>query len=178
MLYLLGCALIFSDQLDERHFLASPAQLTGAAGVAAALVAAALLVGRRPAPTGERRVPRPVPLGVGAFVTASVFFGTPETWLGVVLDVVVLAAAAVAVAHWSRQRGWWSAHRFALAAGALLTYAWGGFVLTALIEPGDPVRWAGNAVFAVAAVALLAVVGRRIGGRVDRRVGADRPAGR
>ena len=35
-------------------------------------------------------------------------------------------------------------HRFALAAAALLTYAWSGFVLTALLEPDDPVRWIGN----------------------------------
>jgi hypothetical protein len=40
------------------------------------------------------------------------------------------------------------------AAGALLTYAWAGFALTALFEPNDPVRWYGNAGFAAGAVAL------------------------
>jgi hypothetical protein len=43
----------------------------------------------------------------------------------------------------------------------LLTYAWLGFVLTRLTEPGDAVRWAGNAALAAGAVALVAAVALR-----------------
>jgi len=51
--------------------------------------------------------------------------------------------------------------RLALAGGALLTYAWGGFVLSFLVGRTAPVHDLGNAFFAAAAVALLAVAARR-----------------
>ena len=60
----------------------------------------------------------------------------------------------------SRRTGWHPAHRVALAAGALLTYAWAGFLITALKHGGDPVAFAGNGVFAVAAMVLGGVAAR------------------
>lgn len=53
-------------------------------------------------------------------------------------------------------------HRLALAGGALLTYAWGGFLLSFLLGRTDPVHYLGNAVLAAAAVALLTVTVRRL----------------
>jgi hypothetical protein len=81
--------------------------------------------------------------------------------------VALLGLAAVLVAGWSRRPGWTVRHQFALVAGALLTYAWGGFVLTSLMGPGDPVRWAGNMVFAVLAVLLLVAVAAKLKGSRD-----------
>jgi hypothetical protein len=43
-----------------------------------------------------------------------------------------------------------------------LTYAWGGFALTALMRPDDTVARIGNVVFALIAVALLAVTARSV----------------
>jgi hypothetical protein len=39
-------------------------------------------------------------------------------------------------------------------------------VLTLLVEPGDPVRWAGNIVFAAVALALVIAARQRIRGSV------------
>lgn len=114
-------------------------------------------------------MPRPGLLGVGAFVGTSAFFARPETWLGVGLGVALIVVACLLIARWARRAAWTGRHRFALAAGTLLTYAWGGFVLTALLGPRDPVRWIGNAVFAALAVALLLLIAHPRGRR-ERRV--------
>jgi hypothetical protein len=175
-LYLFGCYLIFSALRDSEGFLATPAQRIGAATVAAALIVAAFATGRRRPATGKSSVPRPWVLGVGTFVVSSAFFARPENWLGgVVVGVTLLAVAAVLVARWSGRRDWTARHRFALVAGALPTYAWGGFVLTWLMGPQDPVRWAGNVVFAVLAAALLVVTGR-VSAATSCRVAADAPS--
>jgi formate hydrogenlyase subunit 3/multisubunit Na+/H+ antiporter MnhD subunit len=44
ILYLIGCWIIFSDVLNREEFLASSTQMTGAAGVALALIILAFLV--------------------------------------------------------------------------------------------------------------------------------------
>ena len=160
-LYLSGCYLIFSELRDSEGFLATPAQRTGAATVAVALIVAAFMTRRRGSHRAGGGVPRPWVLGVGTFVLSSAFFARPENWLGgVVVGVTLLAVAAVLGARWSGRREWTARHRFALVAGALPTYAWGGFVLTGMMGPQDPVRWAGNVVFAVIAAVLLVVTGR------------------
>jgi len=91
-----------------------------------------------------------------------VFLLRPETWLGVVMGLLLVGFAAAALVRLGRQRRWTLRHRFAVVAGGLLTYAWLGFVLTGLFEPGDPVRWAGNVAFAIVAVVLLLVTGRTV----------------
>jgi hypothetical protein len=53
-------------------------------------------------------------------------------------------------------------HSPGVAAGTLLTYAWAGFALTALIRPDDRVAWIGNVLFALAAVALVVVTAKRV----------------
>jgi hypothetical protein len=75
----------------------------------------------------------------------------------------LIGVTAVLVLCWAGSEAWTVRSRFAVAGGALLTYAWGGFVLTGLAGPDDPVRWAGNVIFALAAVGLLVVTARRVG---------------
>jgi hypothetical protein len=84
-------------------------------------------------------------------------FLVPLPWR---LGVAVVAAGLVA--RWSRRAGWGHRHRLALAGGALLTYAWGGFLLSFLLGRTDPIHYLGNAVLAAAAVALLTVTVRRL----------------
>lgn len=156
-----GLRIIFSDLYETEGFLATPAQLTGAATVAALLVLAAFLTRRPRARVGAvagdaGRPPRPWLVAAGGFVVSGVFVARPETWGGVGFGLALLPLAALTVSTLARRPQWTQAHRVALAGGVLLTYAWLGFVLTALLEPGDPVRWWGNALFAAAAVALLA----------------------
>jgi hypothetical protein len=157
--YVFGCWIIFDDMRTTEHFMARPAQRIAAAAVASALIVLGLALRRSPG-AGQRQPPPPWLLGVGTFVMSGAFFARPETWFGVGFGIALLVVAAVLVGVWSRQAGWTVRHQFALVAGALPTYAWGGFVLTWLLEPDDPVRWIGNAVFALAAGALLLVVHR------------------
>ncbi|HEY2765092.1 MAG TPA: hypothetical protein VGJ13_13970 [Pseudonocardiaceae bacterium] len=66
------------------------------------------------------------------------------------------------VTVWSRRTGWAAAHRLALAAGALLTYAWYSFPATPVLGAKGIPDLVGNTLFALATVALLAVAVRRV----------------
>ncbi|WP_432979015.1 hypothetical protein [Dactylosporangium sp. CA-233914] len=157
LLYLFGSWIIYAEIRDSEHFVAGPAQRIGTAAAALLLIALAFLARRR------RRPAWPAPgvwlTGVIAFVAGSVFFARPQSWAGFWFGIAWLAAGAVWLAGTRLEQR----HVMALAAGALLTYAWGGFALTALLEPGDPVRWWGNAGFAAGAVALVAAGALRRG---------------
>nr|WP_246248230.1 hypothetical protein [Micromonospora maritima] len=59
LLWLGGSLLVFADDGGRKNFLASPAQLAVATGVALALVAAALLRHRHAGPSPVTRTPRP-----------------------------------------------------------------------------------------------------------------------
>ncbi|MET7423107.1 hypothetical protein [Dactylosporangium sp. NPDC005555] len=159
LLYVWGLWIIFRELYESEGFLATPAQRTGAAVVAALLVAAAFVT-RRPTACGPALpggwVPRPWLAGAGGFVLSGVFVARPESWTGVWMGAALLLLAAVVVSALARRPQWTQGHHVAFAGGVLLTYAWLGFVLTWLMDPGDPVRWWGNAGFALAAVALLA----------------------
>ncbi|MDG6108082.1 hypothetical protein Daura_45590 [Dactylosporangium aurantiacum] len=179
--------IVFRELYESEGFLATPAQLTGAAVVAALLAAAAFLTRRRTAGAGRTGdggagddaavdgdagegggwVPRPWLAGVCGFVLSGVFVARPESWAGVWTGAALLCLAAVVVPVFARRPRWTQGHHLAFAGGVLLTYAWLGFVLTWLLEPGDPVRWWGNALFAAVAVALLA--GCRRVTRADRQ---------
>jgi hypothetical protein len=166
LFYLLGCYIIFADQQATQHFLASPWQLGGAAIAALVLIGAAFVFGTASAASSEAgSVPGPWRLGFGAFVAASLFVAQPENWYGVIVSLVTLGLAGSTLARWSRRQGWSIWHSFAVVAGVLLTYAWLGFVLTSLYRDRDTVAWIGNAVFALAAIMLLAMTAKAIRAR-------------
>ncbi len=160
--YLLGGLLIRSGSRATGNYRTSVAQLVGTVLVALALILAALYVGRS-TPTSVRpwAAPRPLLVGAGAFILSSLFIAVPEDWLGVALAVVLLIAASVVVAGLSRLAGWRDRHRLAVAGGALLTYAWAAFVVAEMRGNTDAVNLAGNVIFAVGALSLLAVAMRR-----------------
>lgn len=165
VLYLIGCWIIFQELQTTEEFLASPAQMIGTAITALALIIIAFAIKQklRQATSSSRSVPKPWMFGVGTFVVASVFFARPENWLGgVIMGIVLLGIVSLIVSYWSRQQSWSIMHQFALVAGTLLTYAWGGFALTSLIRPDDIVAWTGNMVFALIAIMLLVVTAKRI----------------
>ncbi|MFF5234190.1 hypothetical protein [Dactylosporangium sp. NPDC000521] len=160
--YMGGLWIIFKELHDSSGFLATPAQLTGAAVVAALLVVAAFLTrrpGARPA-VRDGWVPGTWLVGAGGFVLSGAFVARPESWAGVWIGAALLALAAAVVSRLARSPQWTQGRHIALVGGVLLTYAWLGFVLTWLTRPDDPVRWWGNAGFALAAVALLTWCGR------------------
>lgn len=179
-LYLCGCYLVYRLVDLTENFLATPTQLAGAATVAAILIVLAFAIKPRRAALADRVVPRPWLLGLITFILASLHAARSETWGGVALGIALVIVATLLIRHWSRQRGWWAMHQVALVGAALLTYAWLGFVLTLLTTPGDMVRWAGNGVFALAALALLALTARAVGRErpaADARVPAGLPTG-
>lgn len=155
LLYAAGCWIIHREIRAGERFQATPAQTVAAAAVAALLIALSFLPRRTAEPAWP--APNPTVTAVVAFLATTVFFARPESWAGFCFGVGWLAAGAV----WLAGTRWSARHRTALAAGALLTYAWAGFALTALTEPGDPVRWWGNAGFAAGAVALVVLCLRR-----------------
>jgi hypothetical protein len=164
ILYLIGCAIVFNFIYADGKFLASPVQLIGVTIVALALIVIAFVIKKKEclAVPSARPVPKPWPLGVGTFVVASIFFAKSESWTGVIVGIFILCIVSLLVAHWSQQQGWSLQHQFALVAGALLTYAWGGFVMTALLWPDDSIAWIGNVLFALIAIVLLIVTAKRI----------------
>lgn len=163
VLFLFGAFAIFRWAVRTEDFLPSVPQMLATAAVVSALIAAAFAVGRAPATPVLRRAPRPWLVGVVSFVASSLFAAKSEDWPGVAFGLLLIAAVAGLVIRWSRRDGWGAVHRLALAGGALLTYAWLGFVLSALIlGRTGAVDLIGNAVFAAGAVALLAAAARTV----------------
>jgi hypothetical protein len=165
--YALGAGLVFWGNYAEERFLASPGQLAGIGVVIAALVAAGFGLRTRALPPLEGRAPPARGAGIAALAGTSAYWAplvlvTAEwyEWAGVVVWLVVAAAGGVLVSRWSRRAGWDQRHRFALAAGAALTYVWTAFPLRP--EAGGPLGTdlLSNAVFGGVAVALLLWAGR------------------
>jgi hypothetical protein len=72
--------------------------------------------------------------------------------------VLGLEVASIGVVHaWSKRRGWGKAQQLALAAGALVTYAWTAFPQTPMVSATPTQDLVGNAVFALAALALVSI---------------------
>ena len=162
VLFLLGATAIFRWAQRTEQFLPSVPQMITAAAVVVALIVAAFVVGRVPGPSTDRPAPNPWLVGAVAFVASSLFFAKSENWLGVAFGLLLVAAMTGLVTRWSRRKGWSAAHRLALAGGALLTYAWGGFVLAALLGHTGTVDLIGQVVLAAGAVALLAAAIRTV----------------
>jgi hypothetical protein len=161
VVYLLGGLLVLNWSRRTGNYVTSPAQLAGTALVVAVLVVIAFRLGRTPAGTGATPAPRPLAVGVGAFVASSLFSLAPETWPGVAVAAVLLLVTAAVVVRWSRRADWDDRHRLALAGGVLPTYVWLAFVVASLEGHTDPLSLAGIVVFAAVAFALLLVAVRR-----------------
>lgn len=169
-LYVFGGAIIFADLQATEQFRASPLQIGVAAAIALVLVAAAFLRAGRTFGAG-RRPPRPLLVGAASLVGTGLLKDLHPSWIGVVFGLGLLALGAWAVTLWSADAGWSPRHRLALAGGALLSHAWGGFWLA----PWNPVPASlgllSDLAFALAALALIAVAA----GRVATPAVASRP---
>ena len=176
LLFVSGAALNFHFTYKQERFLASPAQLAVTSGVVAAVVVAALQV-RDARPSLERAAPGPLWVGAFSFLASSVFLMGAwflAGWPLVIAYLALYAGVTTAIVRWSRGRGWGAAHRLALAAGALLTYAWHSFVEIPVLGSKGVVDLIGNAVFAAGAVVLLAAAARRLQASVNRISAASR----
>lgn len=168
LVYAGGAVLVFFGNYSEEHFLASPAQIGGVGLVIVLLVVLAFRV-RQSRPPIDGEAPSPWLVGALALLGTSTYWA-PSTlitagwyeWIGVVVWCVLVAAGVLAVSRWSRQHGWGDRHRFALAAGAVLTYAWTAFPTRPESGGSETADLIGNAVFAAVAVAVLLLAARRL----------------
>jgi hypothetical protein len=175
MLFVLGAAANTAIGFHTDHFLASPAQFATSAAVVVLLVASAFLRYQLvaasvsdpadPASLGPAQsVPSPWFFFAIALAAGSAILVVPKSWgwwaAAIILGLELGVAALVLVL--SRRSGWRRAHQLALAAGAALSYAWHAFFEPPVLGgTGLDVR-AGNAVFALGAVLLIAFAARRL----------------
>ncbi len=167
VLYVLGAVLVFWGNYTVERFIASPAQLAGIGVVIIALVIVAFGIRSRRLPPLGGDAPSPLLVGVTGMVATSAYWGPAVLvtagwyeWVGVAVWCLVVAAGVPVVSRWSRQRGWSARHRFALAAGATLTYVWTAFPVRPESGGSLTVDLIGNAVFGTVAVVLLTLAGR------------------
>lgn len=168
--YVCASLVVHRYTVRTEHFEASAGQLVGASTVVVASVVLAFLVGRRPRPRVERRVP-PVWLA-GVFAAVALHLGDmlPQTWVAVTATVVPTAALAVLVGRWSRSTRWGAGHVLALAAGALLAQAAGAFFTDPLGDVDLVRKFAHNTILALGVLGLVTAGGVAIRrGRVSAR---------
>jgi hypothetical protein len=177
---LLVSGVVFGFGAVLVHFVGGQGYQLSAGQVALSLVLVAVLVAVAflippyrgiPAPD-PHQAPNPWVAGGTAFVLTSAFMAITRLAYTLKLPAAVLilvylmlyGLAVFAVWRWSRRIGWSAEHRFALAAGALLTYAWYGFVQA----PHDILDLIGQVIFALVALGLLILASRQV--RTDKSV--------
>jgi hypothetical protein len=166
VLFLLGAGAVtlISIRQDHSHFMASVPQFISAGVIAMTLIAAAFRLPRTAAPILAGTVPNPWLVGAAALAAGSLFLVVPPDW-GWWAFAACLAldlGAIVAIWAWSRHSGWNGSHRLALAAGAVLAYAWHAFVQTPVVPGTAGSTRIGNAVFALGAVILISCAARKL----------------
>ena len=95
-------------------------------------------------------------------MACSLYMLLPEDWSGVVVEIGLLVVMTVLMMWWSQCEGWGNTHRLGLAGGALLTYAWVGFILKPVMKGEfDLVDLTGNAIFAAGAILVLLIAAHK-----------------
>lgn len=172
VLFAIGLVVMAATTYAQYAFVASVGQLVGVAVVVVALVVLAVVLGHRRAGSAHLagRVPSAWVLGLLSLVVTSGVTGAwylakdiMSPWLYVALVLVAYVVGIRLVARWARLSGWVTAHKLALVAGALLTYAWEGFVTSHMVVPTTPtISAVSHVVFALGAGALLAAATVRV----------------
>jgi hypothetical protein len=160
--FVLGVVVVMWGSYNDEHFFAAPAQLIATAVAIVALVAVAFRI--RPRASLGGATPKPWIVGVVAFAAASLFLNTVDLpgWWSAVAAATLLAVTITVMSRWCRQHGWGREHRLALAAGAILTYAWVGFGMTPETAAKTTGDYVVNTLLALGSVALVALAARRL----------------
>jgi hypothetical protein len=121
---------------------------------------------REPARTTGRTAPSPWLVLVTTLAAGGLLMGARgdriNPWIGTSMLIAAIVLAVLALGIWSRFAEWGAWHRFAAAAGGLLTYAWHGFTMEPFAGGGRVLTPVSHVVFALAAVALLYFCARSI----------------
>jgi hypothetical protein len=165
--YIGASVMVLNWHLTTEDSHATAAQLTGASLVALALIAGAVLLGRRP----RAGVAGPAPSLPRTFLLllplAALSAFAPQTWLGTAMTAAAFAVAAVLVGRLSRRQGWSPTHVAVVAALPLLATAALAFTYYPLVGDVDAAaKYAHNAV-------MLAIV---LGATALAMLRRDRPA--
>jgi len=170
VLFILGALASIAITLKEDPFVASGVQLLTAGLICAGVIVAAFRLprGRRSPAHAGRSAPGVWWTGAAALCAGSIFLMIPRqwAWTAVGLYVLLYLAMIALVRYWSRSAGWSRLHRLALAGGAALAYAWHAFLQTPAVGTGGTVDRVGNAIFAMALIAVLWIAARRNVARV------------
>jgi pimeloyl-ACP methyl ester carboxylesterase len=167
LLFVFGIVASTFISIVTYQFVASTPQLLAVVITVLSLIgAAAALGGKIPTLALARgwRVPHALIVGVLSLVATSLFRLLPRQGNAVLYVVAVLLLEVVVgllVFVWATLPAWTDAHRLALGAGALATYAWLAFRQTPMQATGVQDA-AGNVVLAAGAVLLIAVAAMQI----------------
>lgn len=172
LLFVVGAAATLAMSYASDHFLAPWPTLVVVLLIVTALVVTALRLPRAGNPGHDTQ---PAPSGwlvlVLTLVAGAVFMLGSKVlpiWPAVAVAIVEYIAVAWAILAWSRRTGWDGRHRLALAAGAVVTYAWNAFTMRPVLGDGPVITPVSHVVFALAALALLVIEVRRLPKPADR----------
>ena len=163
LVFVVGSAASFGIGFKQNHFIASHAQLLGAAVLIVLLIVCAFLIPARRSRKVGARSPSPWITGTAAFVLGMGVMNAPPTWgwAAVGAMLVIDAVFLVLVAFISQRKGWSALHVLSLAAGGALDYAIHAFTAKPLMGGLLGMRIS-NTVFLAAAVWLIWLGARRI----------------
>ncbi|WP_192787458.1 hypothetical protein [Nonomuraea angiospora] len=166
------------NAVNEGGTLAGLPQFIGAAVVVVGLVVLGLRL-RRSAPAVEGRAPSPWTVFAFALAAGAIFvllYAVDPTglspwlaipvpaWGSVLIYLALFATVGTLVRRWSHRSNWSDAHRLALAAGAMLTYAWHSFPWkpTLTVPISQTVDLTSNTITTIGAIVLLVIAARRV----------------
>jgi hypothetical protein len=163
LVFVLGSAASFAIGFKQNHFVASHAQLLGAAVLSVLLMVCAFLIPARRSRMAGGMAPSPWITGAVAFVLGMGVMNTPPKWGWAAVGALLAIDAVflVLVTLFSRQTGWSALHALSLAAGGALVYGIHAFTARPLV---GGLLWMriSNTVFLAAAAWLIGLGARRV----------------
>ncbi|MCJ7842215.1 hypothetical protein MUB24_15175 [Lederbergia sp. NSJ-179] len=158
LLFIFGSAINFFGTYVQGFFLSTAPQLIGTLVAIIVLIVVAFAIHQSSLSITRGIAPSPRLVGIVSLVASSLFMVSNHllhSWLTVCVCIALFTIMIIICTRWSRSEGWGESHLVALAGGALLTYAWNGFLQYPVIGAKGTVDLIGNGVFALIAIILL-----------------------
>jgi hypothetical protein len=163
LVFVLGSVVSFGIGFKQNQFVASHAQLLGAAALSVLLIVSAFLIPARRSRMAGGLAPSPWITGAVAFVLGMGVMNTPPKWGWAAVGALLAIDAVflVLVTLFSRRSGWSALHALSLAAGGALVYGIRAYTARPLV---GGLLWMriSNTVFLAAAVWLIWLGARRV----------------